>query len=267
MRTKLGFIADNDLPGLEADARFAAENGFEGLEFNYWGNFKDLTIETVAKMRKVMDRHGVGCSMLGLWGWNHMSGDATVRAEAHEMLGRAIDFAVALGAEVFTTGGGQVEGADLDANVAEFEKVFPPFLKRIERAGMRPGMYAVHGNSFFDGLEAYERVWETFPQIGIKFDPANWRLHGDDYLAVARNYGDRVAHLHIKEILYHNGELASQPAAGMGDIEWGKLFAFLYEKDFNHTMSIEPHGEAWCRGPMRRRMLLLTQRYVSQFLI
>ena len=176
MRTTMGFIADNDLAGLEADAQFAAEHGFQGLEFNYWGGFKDLTLETVARMRKIMDRFGVGCSMLGLWGWNHMSTDATVRAEAHEMLGRAIDFAAVLGAEVFTTGGGQVEGADLERNVAEFQKVFPPFLKRIERAGMRPAMYAVHGNSFFSSLAAYERVWEEFPQVGLKFDPANWRL-------------------------------------------------------------------------------------------
>ena len=32
---KLGFIGVNDLAGVEEDAEFAAEHGFEGIEFNY----------------------------------------------------------------------------------------------------------------------------------------------------------------------------------------------------------------------------------------
>ena len=132
---------------------------------------------------------------------------------------------------------------------------------------MKAIFYAVHGNSFFDSVAAYEAVWEKFPQVLIKFDPANWKHHGDDYLAVVRAHGDKIGHLHVKEHVYHDGELVSQPAAGMGDIEWGKLFAFLYEHDYDGALSIEPHGAIWGRGEMQRKMLLLTQRYISQFLI
>jgi len=267
MRTKIGFIGDNDLAGVKADSQFAAEHGFEGLEYNYWGNFRDLTTETVSRMHEIHQAHGVGCSMLGLWGWNHLSPNAAERAEAHEMLSRAIGFAQVLGAEVFTTGGGTFGDAPLAEQVAEFGKVFPPFLDRIAEAGMKPAMYAVHGKSFFDSVEAYEATWERFPQIGIKFDPANWQHHGDDYLAVLRAHGDRIAHLHVKEHVYHNGELVSQPPAGMGDVEWGKVFAFLYEHGYEGPISIEPHGPVWSKGEMRRKMLLLTQRHVAQFLI
>ena len=127
-------------------------------------------------------------------------------------------------------------------------------------------MCAVHGNSFFDRMEAYERVWERFPQIGIKFDPAN-RHHGDDYLKILRDHGDRIAYVHIKEHLYLDGELVSQPAAGMGDIAWGKIFAFLHESDYQGYLSIEPHGPIWSQGAMREKMLLLSKRYISQFLL
>jgi sugar phosphate isomerase/epimerase len=264
---KFGFIGSNDLPGVEADAKFAKQNGFEGLEYNYWGDFKDLTAETVKKMRGILDANGVRAAALGLWGWNHIALDLSAREEAHAMLGRAIEFAEALGAEVLITGGGEIPEATTEQNAAEFLTVFPPFLERAQKAGLTVAMYAVHGSSFFTSAEAYERVWEHMPEIRIKFDPANWKHHGDDYLALVRAHGDKIGYVHIKEHLYMGGQLTSQPAAGMGDIEWGKVMAFLYEHGYDGYLSVEPHGPLWSRDPLRETMLLLSKRHISQFLV
>jgi sugar phosphate isomerase/epimerase len=266
MRTQLAFIGQDSLQGVEEDAAFCVQHGFEGLEFNYWGNFEQLSEDTVRRTADILATYGVKCVMFGLWGWNHLAPDPAERQQAHAMLRRAIAFGQILKADVLTTGGG-VCSAVLAENVAEFNKVFPPFLQDMAAAALRPAFYAVHGKSFFDCIEAYEQVWETLPQVGIKYDPANWRHHGADYLAVLRRYGNKVAHLHIKEHLYHHGELASQPAAGMGDIEWGKVFAFLYEHGYTGPLSIEPHGPIWSQGEMRRKLLLLTQRAISPLLI
>jgi sugar phosphate isomerase/epimerase len=263
---QLAFIGSNDLPGLELDAAFAANHGFAGLEFNWWGNFKDVTEEHIRAMRAVLDRHGVGCCSLGLWGWNHTSPDAAERAAAHEMLDRAIAFGEILGAYCLIAGGGQVEGG-IAANAAAFAEVFPPFLDRMARAGMKSAFYAVHGNSFFTTLAAYEAVWETLPQVGIKYDPANWDHAGQDYLEVVHRHGDKVAHVHIKEHLNLGDELASQPAAGMGDIAFGKVMAFLYEHDYRGYLCFEPHGALWGREPLRQKMLLLTKKHLDQFLV
>lgn len=266
MRTKLSFIAQGSLAGIEEDAAFCVAHGFEGLEYNYWGNFEQLDVRTVEAMAAIQERHGIRCVMLGLWGWNHLAPDPAERAKAHEMLDRAIRFAGMLRADVFTTGGGTFS-ENLAENVAEFGRVFPPFLERIGAGGMKAAFYASHGKSFFDSLGAYEAVWESFPQVSIKYDPANWRHHGDDYLAVVRRHGDKVGHLHIKEHLYHEGGLAGQPPAGMGDIKWGKVFAFLYEHHYEGPLSIEPHGPIWSRGDMRRKLLLLSQRAIAPYLI
>jgi len=264
---KMAFIGVNDLAGVAEDARFAAEHGFEGLEFNYWKNFEDLTAETVSEMRAILDRHGVKCSALGLWGWNHISPDAAEREEAQNHLGRAIDFASTLGASIVITGGGEMPEASPEENAAEFAKVFPPFIERVNDAGMRMALYPVHGNSFFRSIADYQRVWDGGLDVGIKLDPANWRHAGLEYLPVLRDQGERVFYVHIKEHLYLDGEVASQPAAGMGDIEWGKVMAFLYEGGYDGYLSIEPHGPKWSRPPLRRAMLLLTQRHIGQFLL
>lgn len=270
---KLGFIAMNDLPGVEQDARFAAEHGFEGLEFNFWHNTRwsdfdaELNVEYVTRMRKTLDRHGVKAASFGLWGSNHTSPDLAERQASLDRLDRAIQYAEILGAEILITGGGKIAEASLDENVAEFVKVFPPYLQKAQKAGLKVALYAIHGNSFFESIEAYEKVWAHIPDVGIKLDPANVQHHGDDYLAWLRDHGDRVTHVHIKEHMYMEGKLVSQPAAGMGDIQWGKVFALLYEHNYDGYLILEPHGPLWSRPPLREKMLLLTKRYIGQFLI
>jgi sugar phosphate isomerase/epimerase len=267
MQMPLGFIGENGLEAVEKDSQFARKHGFQGLEYNYWGEFAELTADTVSKMHAIHTAHGVRVCMLGLWGWNYLSRDAAERQQAHAMLDRAIGFAEQLKADVIAMGAGDLPGEPLGPKVAEFLEVFPPFLARIRSAGIRPVFYAVHGVSFFDSLRAYEMVWEQIPDAKIKFDPANWQHHGQDYLEVVRRHGDKVGHVHLKEHLYVNGQLASQPAAGMGDVAWGKVMAFLYEHNYTGWLSVEPHGSIWSRGEMREKMLLLTKRYISQFLL
>jgi len=264
---KLGFIARNDLAGVEEDAIFASENGFTGLEFNYWKQFEDLTADTVKKTREILERHGVEASALGLWGWNHISPDAAERRTSLRHLSRAVEFAKTLGASVLITGGGDMPEASLDEKAAEFAEVMRPHVDRAGEAGIKIALYPMHGGSFFTGLEAYEKVWERMPEVGIKLDPANVRHHGDDYVAWVRRHGDRVFHVHVKEHLYHNGDLASQPAAGMGDIKWGKVFAFLWEHGYAGYLSIEPHGPIWGVPPLMQKMVLLSKRHIEQFIV
>ncbi len=262
---KLGFIANSDLPGIAEDCRFAVEHGFEGLEFNYWGNFRDLSAETVRQMRQILDDHGVACSTFGLWGWNHISPNPDERAESLHQLARAIEFAQIIGAPTLITGGGQYS-ENLHENVAVFADVLRPAINQVKSAGMQLALYGFHGG-FLRTADAFATLWQTVPDVGLKFDPANVDHAGEDYIAVLRNYGSRVTHVHIKEHLNHQGDVASQPAAGMGDIHWGKVFAFLYENQYSGHLTIEPHGPIWGQPPLRRTMLLLTQRYIRQFLL
>jgi sugar phosphate isomerase/epimerase len=263
---KLGFIGLNELDGVKRDAAFAKEHGFEGLEYNYWGQFKDLTLDTIRQMRAIHEKHGVRASMLGIWGWNHLSPNPAERKTAHEMLDRAIDFAKELGAEYLVTGAGDIPNEPVGRKVKEFLAVFPRFFDRIDKVGLKVAFYAVHGASFLDSLATFERVWEHLPDLKMKYDPANWQHHGDDYLEVPQRYGHKLGYIHIKEHLSRNGHLVSQPAAGMGDIEWGKIMAFLYEHNYRSWLSIEPHGGVWSGAGMRDKMLLLSKRYISQFL-
>src|SRR5690606_30226667 len=104
------------------------------------------------------------------------------------------------------------------------------------------------------------------PQVGMKYDAANWMGKGEDPLPPVRQYGDRIFHVHIKEHLYHGGELASQPAAGMGDVPFPKILAFLHEHRYAGALSIEPHGPWQKRDDLRVKMLRLSKRYIENWL-
>ncbi len=81
MQMRLGFIGENSLEGVERDCLFAREYGFEGLEYNYWGEFADLTADTVAAdARPPPEAQTCAPAMLGIWGWNHLSSDPAERA-------------------------------------------------------------------------------------------------------------------------------------------------------------------------------------------
>jgi sugar phosphate isomerase/epimerase len=219
-------------------------------------------------MRDIVKKYGLEACSLGIWGWNHTSPDTAEREQALEHLERAIEFASMLEASVLVTGAGEIPGASADENAEAFAQTFAPYMAKIRETELKLAIYPLHGQSFVDGMDDYERIWEHYPEIGIKFDPANFSAHGDDYLAIARDYGERIYHVHIKEHIYMEGEVVSQPAAGMGDISWGKVIAFLYEHGYDGYLSVEPHGPIWGnRGPLHDTMLILTQRYISQFLL
>ena len=262
---KLGFIARNDLPGIEEDCRFAVDHGFTGLEFNYWGDFRNLTAETVGQMHATLKRFGVECSTFGIWGCNHISPKPEERADHHTLLTRAIGFAKTMEARTFIAGAGEFS-ADLDQNVATFSTVMRPFIDQVKAAGMGMSIYGFHGG-FLKTVDAWSKLLAVVPDIGVKFDPANIMHAGQDHLAMLRANGKRVVHVHIKEHLVHGGTIASQPAAGMGDLHWGKIMAFLYEAGYNGYLTMEPHGPIWGRGDLRWKMILLSQRHIRQFMI
>jgi sugar phosphate isomerase/epimerase len=141
-----------------------------------------------------------------------------------------------------------------------------PHIDKVHSAGMKMAIYGFHGG-FLRTASAFEALWEAVPDVGLKFDPANIDHAGEDYIDVLRRHGERIVHVHVKEHLNHGGEVISQPAAGMGDIHWGKVMAFLYEHNYQGYLTIEPHGPLWSRPPLRDKMLLLTQRYMEQFLL
>lgn len=262
---QLGFIAHNDVRALEADCRFAASHDFTTLEFNVWHSLAHLDTHTVRDMRRALDAYGLRCSSFGLWGVNHIASDVHVRQTARIERERAIEYAAMLGASVLVLGAGEISHV-LDENVYTFAHVMRPSIDAVASHKMHVALYGFH-NGFLTTPDACERLWSVVGDVGFSLDVAAIMQAGHDALEFVRRHGKRIRHVHIKDIMLQHGSCIAEPPAGMGDVPWGKVMALLYEAEYRGTLSIAPHGPFWSRPGQRERMLLLSKRYLSPFVL
>ena len=161
---KLAFIGDNGLEGVEADSRLAVENGFDGIEYNFWGEFRDLKIDTVKQMAAIHQKYGTKAAMLGTWGFNHLAADAAERTRQRPLLEKQIEFAQVLKAEWIVTSCGQIHGEPIGREHCRVREAFRPGHGkdpegRPEGRVLCPASATASSNS----LTTMERVWEVMP--------------------------------------------------------------------------------------------------------
>lgn len=263
----LGFLGGKDPAHTESTAALARDCGYSQLEFDYWRDFEQLDAAAVKAQKKTLKKHGIGISAYGLWGYNPIAGDEAERKHAHKIIERGTGFAENLGARVMVLSTGDRAGEPLGRRIQLFAEAIAPHLRRIREAGMEAAFYALHGATFLNDLAAYERTWEVVPEIKMKYDPANWLQAGHDYLDVLRRYGNRIGHVHIKEAIFVDRRVVSQPPAGMGDMPWGKIMTFLHEHRYDGCLSLEPHMNPWRTGEGLKMNLVLSKRHLEQFMM
>jgi sugar phosphate isomerase/epimerase len=260
---KIGFMSE----GKPEDVDFAAEHGFASLELSFWPAPMDPKLEAGPALKKKMDAAGIAVCGVGIWGRNFISPDDAERKQAWQELGRAMDYAQAMGAPFVIMGAGE----DADKPLAEkMEAFLPNFTRACEQArkhNLRLAIYNCTWANFITGPAAWEALFQALPDapIGIKFDPSHPYHAKQDYLRHLRDFGDRVLHLHAKDVQYVAGAAFTEPPAGLGDIRWGNLISILYHHGYQGHIAFEPHSKPWTEA-MRYAGLLIGKRHLEAFL-
>ncbi len=89
--------------------------------------------------------------------------------------------------------------------------------------------------------ETAERVLDSVP-VSVTFDPSHFVLSGDDIPALARRWGDRIVHVHLKDAFGRpgmDGEDFIFCLLGEGRVPWTDLFDALDDSGFAGAMSVE----------------------------
>jgi len=261
---KLAFLVQG-LDAMSEWVPFAKEHGVPGVELMF-GAFSEADSARAAEHKKLLEDNGVEICAIGLWRVNHLDPDPAKREANHAMLNRVFDYAATVDCPVVYTDTGQVNPDDPAASLAEYKKVFPSIIELAKSKGIRLANYVGHPGNFVNSKKALGWLYDQVPEIGLKLDPVGIirNVKADPY-EVIKDYGDRIVHFHVKDIMRLGG-FEIEPPVGMGDLDWSRILALLYHHNYHGYIAIEPHGPQWAKGKMRARHILLSKRHIEQFL-
>jgi sugar phosphate isomerase/epimerase len=280
---KLGlFTAAFPNHSLEEVASWASANGFETLEIACWPVGKanrryagvthidvtELTPDKAKEILAMLEKYNLQISSLGYYP-NPMHPDPDHREMVIGHLKKVILAAEMLNVSVVGTFVGKDKDKTVDENFEMFEKVWPPIVKFAKDHGVKiaiencPMIFSYDewpgGNNLASTPAIWRRMWEIIPDenFGLNLDPSHLVLQMIDYNRVVREFKDRIFHVHAKDLmidregLYNHGVLSQGMGwqvprlPGLGDMDWPKFIAALYQNGYNSFISIEHEDRAF----------------------
>jgi sugar phosphate isomerase/epimerase len=257
---RLGFIC---IPR-EEDFRFAAEHGFPVVEWNVNGPAEKL-LRLEADLAGWIRRYGVRFSAIGQFDRDRMSEDPAIRHAEWEHDRAIIDFCALYEVPTFLCAPGRAQpGLSFEANCQRAIETLGERVAYAAKQGVRVALYNCRLSNCTYGPAAWQIVLPALPELGIKFDPSHPFYDGKDYLAEARDWGDRFIHFHAKDVLTVGGKRLEDPPAGMGQIAWGPLLHILHRHNYPGDIILEPHSGTWS-GDRYFRGILIGRRMLEPF--
>ena len=290
-----------DLP-LEVLAEKAASWGFDGLELACWGDHFDvqraLDDDDYCQGRHdVLARHG-----LKVWAVsNHLVGQAVcdriderhqailspsiwgegdpegVRQRAAEEMKDTARAAARLGVSVVNGFTGSSiwhllysfppnTPEMIDAGYQDFADRWHPILDVFDEVGVRFGL-EVHPTEIAFDISSAARALEAVDHreaFGFNYDPSHFGYQGVDYVAFIETFGDRIYHVHMKDVWWsdqptragvfgghidfgHRDRFWDFRSIGRGKINFEEIIRTLNRIGYDGPLSIE-----WEDGGMDR---------------
>ena len=281
-----------DLPLEEVAAR-AARWGYDGLELACWGDHFDVAAALadpgyVAGRRELLERHGLRCFALGahlvgqavcdsidgrhrrilppeIWGDGDPEG---VRTRAAVRMGETARAAAAFGVtQVNGFTGSPIwhllysfppnDFEQIEGGYAEVAERWAPILDVFEREGVRFGL-EVHPTEIAYDFVTTRKTLAAIggrESFGINLDPSHFVPQLLDPARFAREFADRIYHVHVKDakrrldggrsILGSHLGFGDRDrgwdfvSPGHGDVDFDELFRTLNEIGYSGPLSVE----------------------------
>lgn len=282
-----------DLP-LKELAPLARSMGYDGLELACWGDHFDVrealaSDRYVQERRDILEQHGLRCFAIG----NHLAGQAVcdliderhkailpehvwgdgdpegVRQRAAREMQDTARAAAKLGVKVVTGFTGSSIWHSLyafpptsqeywDKGFADFAARWKPILDVFEQVGVNFGLEVHPTEIAFDIASAQRAVTAVggHTRFGFNFDPSHLGYQGVDYVKFIRTFGDRIYHVHMKDVWWGRGDGTvgvfgghtsfgdarrhwDFRSVGRGQIDFESIIVALNDVGYNGPLSVE----------------------------
>ena len=280
---KLGFYTNYDKKTVE----FAHKVGFRSMELSAWPdsslNADKVTDKQISEVKRDLEEHDIEISALGYYP-NYLDPDGAKAAEAARYFHKVLELANRMEVNVVCTFAGRDPGKSIRENIPLFEKVFSNFCDEAERRNVLiaiencPMMDRLHlrGENIAISPEVWDEMFRAVPSkaLGIELDPSHMVWQGIDYIQAIYDYGDRIFHIHAKDMeinrrvlnlvgilgqafgeitgLGHGWWRARLP--GWGEIDWPKFITALIEANYRGNIDIEHEDDVFAASYAREKI-------------
>ncbi len=204
---------------LEQIAANARAMGYDGVELRgspgeHIG--PEETPAACARIRELFASHGV--AITAIMGYTRFTvTDPAARAAGRAALEMFIDVAQAIGCPVIRVFGGQLEGADLAANIGRVVEALKPLADTAQRSGVRLALethddwcVGANARAILDGVGS--------PAVGMCWDVAN-SFFVEPLATTFAAIRGRIVHVHFKDAAREDGKVHSKlPGTGQVDL-------------------------------------------------
>ena len=267
---RLGYLA----PLTQETILNAHKLGYDSLEVGAgWLDSPNLAqIEAnLPALREALVEHGITVNAVAIYG-------NAIQTPADDVVAyykRAMKVAQALNCSVIAGMTGRDNRLTVEENLPLFKERFAPIAKLAEEQGLRiafepwPGNVQGHGPYRWTNIattpELWDKIFEAVPSaaLGLEYDPSHLVWQGIDHLQVIRDYGQRIYHIHAKDIIINQDKLKRVGVhgrgwwrfvlPGLGQIDWPALFKHLRQVGYAGDIAVEHEdsvylGERWNEG-------------------
>jgi len=271
---KLGFYTNYD----EKTVAFAHKVGFRSMELSAWPdsslNADKVTDRRIKEVKKDLKEHDMEVSALGYYP-NFLDPHKENAEEATRYFYKVLELASRMDVGVVCTFAGRSPEKSIKENIPLFEKAFTPFCAEAEKRGIRiaiencPMMdrFYLRGENIAISPEVWDEMYKVVQSksLGIELDPSHMVWQGIDYIQAIYDYGDRIFHIHAKDMeinrrvlkrvgiigqafgetvgLGHGWWRARLP--GWGEIDWPKFITALIETNYKGNIDIEHEDDVF----------------------
>lgn len=236
-----------------------------------------------AIVKKIADL-GITVSALGAT-MNHLGPNPEAAEKTQQYFTQLVPFAADAGIKVIGTHTGLLPGdAKIDAQLEAMKRVFTPYLELAEKRGVQLALENYPGANFATTPENFRRIFDALPSryLGLEYDPSHFVRQFIDPVAPARDFKDRIYHVHAKDteiirpVLQQRGAFGQgwwrYRLPGFGEVKWNDLITTLLDANYAGGIDIEHEDALFAPPNSRSDMPEATKqgfhvglRYLSQF--
>jgi len=251
---------------------------------------EDLSSAKIDLIKKLLEDNGIALSSLGYYP-NILTPEKKSREYYIDHLKKVINAANRLEVKTVGTFIGRDVYKTAEDNLKLYEQVWPGIVEYAEEHDVKlaiencPMQYPEHStwpgktNLAYSPM-IWRKMFEIIPSkyLGLNYDPSHLIWQNIDYIAPIKEFRDRIFHTHAKDTKIEYNLLRDvgifcdywqvDRLLGLGDVDWRRYLAALYEIGYNGVISIEHEDRNWESSVEKKKeALLFSKKYLKMFML